>query len=105
MKLSSVITLCLASVAYANIKCYCTKDQSQLGDPDVTSNTCCVSGDGITFPDGKDRKGTWSADKQCILQTNGLGYPLNSYISAYAACCRSTGPQTGYKYGGNCYSI
>ncbi|PSN59101.1 hypothetical protein BS50DRAFT_263837 [Corynespora cassiicola Philippines] len=92
----------LTTSLQTNIKCYCTGD----GDPDATANTCCTDGDGITFPDGVDRRGSWDGnDGTCILQTDGLGFDLNSYINAFAACCRSTGPQNGNRQGGNCFSL
>ncbi|KAH8769401.1 hypothetical protein F5882DRAFT_262355, partial [Hyaloscypha sp. PMI_1271] len=68
-------------------KCYCTG----AGDPDSISHTCCIDWDGVTFPDGKDRKGTWLKDNGGLCQFTGLPFSLNDFIFSYAACCRSTG--------------
>ncbi|KAI8253544.1 hypothetical protein K4K57_009727 [Colletotrichum sp. SAR 10_99] len=98
---SSLSLLLLAGVANAQYKCYCTGSGGP--NPDQFSNTCCVTGDGVTFPDGVDRKGSWLNDGG-LCQFNGLGqFTQNQFISAYAACCSSTGPQEGNKYGGNCF--
>ncbi|KXH65360.1 hypothetical protein CNYM01_00937 [Colletotrichum nymphaeae SA-01] len=101
MKFSSPITFfLLAGVANAQYRCYCTGSGGP--NPDTFSNTCCVTGDGVTFPDGKDRKGTW-LNNGGLCEFKGLPFTQNQFISSYAACCSSTGPQTGNKYGGNCF--
>ncbi|KAH0426729.1 hypothetical protein CKAH01_05921 [Colletotrichum kahawae] len=98
---SSLSLLFLAGAANAQYKCYCTGFGA--ANPDQFSNTCCATLDGVTFPDGVDRKGTWLNDGG-LCQFSGLGqFTLNQFISSYAACCASTGPQEGDKYGGNCF--
>ncbi|KAF2847143.1 hypothetical protein T440DRAFT_471249 [Plenodomus tracheiphilus IPT5] len=84
--------LLLVGVAYSDLDCYCT-GPAKL-NPDKWAKICCTDTSGVTYPDGKDRPGTWNDKiKKCHLKTNGLGFTVNQMINAWAPCCRSTGPQ------------
>ncbi|KAF7675591.1 hypothetical protein GT037_006310 [Alternaria burnsii] len=100
--------LVLAGIAQANVACYCT-GPAEL-NPDRFANICCTDTSGVTFPDGRDRPGSWDGrNGECRLQTDGLGFTLNQMINAWAPCCRSTGPQgpngEDLLWGGNCNDV
>ncbi|RYN53261.1 hypothetical protein AA0117_g4306 [Alternaria alternata] len=105
--------LVLAGIAQASYdsktSCEPACEEPEL-DPDRFANICCTDTSGVTFPDGRDRPGSWDGrNGECRLQTDGLGFTLNQMINAWAPCCRSTGPQgpngEDLLWGGNCNDI